>query len=89
MDLPETQRAGLTGCVRDSINHIPAAGQGNHPGRTARGGSGPGNAVSEMGWQRMAQLNAPGAGSGAEHASAHHASGLTGSTWVAQPAKVF
>jgi len=91
MDLPETQRAGLTGCVWDSINHLTAASQGNWPRRTARGV----RTMQCCTWNGAAAGGlAEGAGAGssagssAERASAHCVGGVTGSTLAAPPAKV-
>lgn len=84
MDLPETQRAGLTGCMWDSINHLPTANQGNQLGGW-RWEYGEGNTTAKPGCQPcMAQPNTVGAGSlvgsGVECAPAHRA----GQVWASR-----
>lgn len=90
MDLPEMQRAGLTGCMRDSINHLPAAGQGNQLGGMAMGvwrrqhhsqnrtAAVHGSAKHSGGRQLGGQWCAPD----------HRAGQVMGITWVTQLAKV-
>lgn len=92
MDLPESQRAGLTGRMWDSINHLPTAGQGSQLGGW-QWEYGQGNTTAKMGWQPcMAQPDTLGAGSlvssGVECAPAHRAGQVMGITWVTQLAKV-